>query len=76
VMKHPLLVQMKPYWWFLILLLDKMILRTEEVMERLQNRYRELGRRQLQSFFNSRRDALTEELYFGEIRFNADWEIY
>jgi hypothetical protein len=45
-------------------------------MERLQNRYRELGRRQLQSFFNSRRDALTEELYFGEIRFNADWEIY
>lgn len=47
-----------------------------EFMEWLQNRHRELGRRQPQSFFNPMRDALTEELYCGGIRFNAHLEIY
>jgi hypothetical protein len=47
----------------------------DDVMERRQNRYRELGRPQHQSFINSRRDALTKELYHGGIRFNADLEI-
>jgi hypothetical protein len=50
--------------------------KNEEVMEWLQNRYRELGRYQRHSFFNSRRDALTEELYCGGIRFKSDLEIY